>query len=286
MFGSKASDALSRILSGVRGQGPFGRLVCGTVDLDNMDNVVRLAHHSGIKCDKQLPLKLAASIVDLGEQGEPIFNVAGCKLVDEWLQVRSELYHLLMLAKLDYVGKTMLVHAMRVAHQERSLETTNWWWTDSMLLDHLRALENQFVRETVIRWSVGDAWEFVGPVWLRGRAPKRPDVVAFGETVSLQLGRALFAYVIKDKRNRVIDVATEIGGQRENRKAGARVVVLALGGRDAGATPSDISGTGADLADGFEVFCRCLPGDHSRRTLDPTLRSATLMISDIRKGAV
>ena len=52
------------LLSGdtITGKGTLGKLLSGTMDLDNIDNVCRLAYHMGIFNNKTLPIELAKSI--------------------------------------------------------------------------------------------------------------------------------------------------------------------------------------------------------------------------------
>ena len=41
-------DRWDNVASMIEGKGPLGSIVAGTMDLDNLDNVVRLAYHVGI----------------------------------------------------------------------------------------------------------------------------------------------------------------------------------------------------------------------------------------------
>jgi HD superfamily phosphohydrolase len=62
-FGAEANDRLRAITATLTGKGRFGRCIVGDVDLDNLDNLTRIAFHMGLDVDRRLPLRIAARIV-------------------------------------------------------------------------------------------------------------------------------------------------------------------------------------------------------------------------------
>ena len=56
---------LDDIIKTILGKGKFGRVVCGDIDLDNIDNVFRMAFHMGLSPDRQVPIRLAAQLVGI-----------------------------------------------------------------------------------------------------------------------------------------------------------------------------------------------------------------------------
>src|SRR5213594_1083824 len=58
-FGESADTSLKEVLRTIQGRGRFGNCVCGSIDLDNLDNVTRAAFHMGIEVDKRLPIRIA-----------------------------------------------------------------------------------------------------------------------------------------------------------------------------------------------------------------------------------
>jgi hypothetical protein len=57
-FASEATVVLASILATIRGDGQYGPMLRGPIDIDNMDNVCRAAYHMGLPFDGGLPTRL------------------------------------------------------------------------------------------------------------------------------------------------------------------------------------------------------------------------------------
>lgn len=112
----------------VAGDGDLGFLVCGTLDLDNADNVTRAALHLGFEIDRSVPARLADWLAtqphiptDLESLTEPS--------VQEWLGYREEVYRSFYNASdTELSREAFLQHLMRLALRSGL--------TRSMLLRH------------------------------------------------------------------------------------------------------------------------------------------------------
>lgn len=213
--GQDEQRLLQDIMNHIDGKGRFGRVIAGDIDIDNIDNVFRMAFHMGLEFDKGVPLRLAKSIVDVEpEAGEPVFRVGSEGDIRTWREVRRRVYDHLMLAERDFVGKIMMLSATVQAYQARELFEVDWKIVDHDLLSRLSESESKEVRDTVQRWLAGELWACTPIYWLKGSRPTYPELLRFSEQLSLRMDRYCFAYGIKEKRERVISAHFD-DGRRE-----------------------------------------------------------------------
>lgn len=118
----------------IRGEGKFGPLINGTMDLDNIDNVFRLAYHIGIVNSGQAPLTLARSL--WVEDESLIIKEEAIPYVKEWYNTRKKLYSFLLLNPEEFSGKCMLREAVELA-KKKDKHAFNWYDTDFALLTKL-----------------------------------------------------------------------------------------------------------------------------------------------------
>lgn len=207
------SDALLLAITRyIRGNGRFGRLICGDIDLDNIDNVFRMAYHMGLLEDRELPLRLAHSIEDVyGENGEPVFRRSAGRDIVQWLDTRHAVYERLMLAEADFAGKLMILYASVSAFEAGEIGKPDWNLTDHQLLERLLTSRVRAAKETVDRWLVGELWDTTPLYWMAGERPAFPAMRSFSKELSDGLSRSCFAYCIKDKRNRPLTIHFDDG---------------------------------------------------------------------------
>ena len=93
-------DMLVAIADHIQGRGRYGRVIAGTIDLDNIDNVTRMAYHLGLVRDGDLALRLARAMIGVDAKTRaPIFAPDAVPSLDAWLALRREVYTLLMLSE-------------------------------------------------------------------------------------------------------------------------------------------------------------------------------------------
>ena len=126
----------------IQGKGWLGPLVNGSIDLDNIDNVCRMAYHIGIPHRRELPLALTQAFVV--RNGSICLHGDHLDAINEWLRLRYRLYNVLMTNPTDFSAKAMLVEAIRLAligtaNAPPVLSTSTWSYTDSEFVQLLRA---------------------------------------------------------------------------------------------------------------------------------------------------
>lgn len=175
------------VFTAIQGKGPFGPIISGTLDLDNLDNVVRLAFHMGLcsEADRALPRMLAPLLepVDSGlaapGHARPLF--------ERWSDLRRRLYEFLLLDRGEFAAKAMLTLAVELATDAELLGPDDWRLTDGGLLDalHDRSVgEHQFISQLVKRLRVGDLFECVA-IW------QSPTIDGYGHLSMAKTKRAL-----------------------------------------------------------------------------------------------
>lgn len=154
-------NAWAQIGDLIKGRGALGRLISGDLDLDNIDNVVRLGFHAGIadRSDAQLAIMLARdlNVTDSALTISPI----SVGRIERWQEVRQRLYELLLLDWAEFSAKGMLTRALELAVDVKHIEADSWLLTDGQLLDYLdqnTPAEFEEVRELVRRVRVGDLY--------------------------------------------------------------------------------------------------------------------------------
>lgn len=155
------------VFAAIRGEGPFGPLISGTLDLDNLDNVVRLAFHTGLCSDddRTLPERLTSKITLV--DGRLAITRGAHQMVRQWLEIRRELYEYLLLDRGEFSAKAMLTLAIEMAVEAHILGPDSWLLTDDELLSELEETsvgEHQAIGQIVRRLRVGDLFEPIG-VW-------------------------------------------------------------------------------------------------------------------------
>lgn len=70
------------------------------------------------------------------------------------------------------------------------------------------------VRDTAERWVAGELWDCTPLRWMAGDRPDYPLLRSFSLDVSAALGRTCFAYAIKDKRERRLNINYDDGSRR------------------------------------------------------------------------
>ena len=214
--GSDAGRLLQGLMDHIQGRGKMGRVISGDIDLDNIDNVYRMAFHMGLEVDRETPVRLARSMVGVtAQQGEPVFLASAETDIVTWRRVRRDVYQHLMLAERDFAGKLMILSATVGAFEAGEIGAEDWSLTDYDFIARLLGSRTRAVRETAQRWIAGELWECLTPCWLSGTRPPYPKLLAFSRRVSEALDRPCFAYGIKDKRERRLTVSYADGSWKQ-----------------------------------------------------------------------
>ncbi|HKI62019.1 MAG TPA: hypothetical protein VKA31_06975 [Mariprofundaceae bacterium] len=98
---------MDQISSAIRGEGCFVLNNSG-IDLDNIDNVFRMANCLGLLEDRSIPLKLVRSLRIVEGTNNFVTTKDGYQLILEWFRLRSEVYRLFIYSK-EYMSFEFLL---------------------------------------------------------------------------------------------------------------------------------------------------------------------------------
>jgi len=156
----------------IRGEGRLGKLLHGPIDLDNIDNVYRIAYHMGFAIDRNAPIRLAKAF-RLEETGTVALDTAYWGHVNDWQNTRIDLYQKLMFAPEDLCLKAMLTLAMEIGLAgdppcEPALTVDDWSLTDWELIQRL--LSYTPTVEIIRRLRLADLYPILGRYLIKGES--------------------------------------------------------------------------------------------------------------------
>lgn len=188
----------------IRGEGVYGPLIAGTMDLDNIDNVVRLAFHVGItdKDDHTVALRLAEQMSL--KNGNIVLPDSAVPVVERWQSIRRRLYELLLLDWAEFSAKAMLTRAIERAAAYQLVGADSWVRTDAEFLEHLERSaigEAQEVRDLVRRLRCADLYE---PILLG----TSPSLEAYPALNSIESKQELESALVRNSGVRGVKVLT------------------------------------------------------------------------------
>ena len=141
----------------------FSKLISDVIDLDNIDNVFRMAYHMGISFAKQAPIELAQGM--MCEKNEIYFKENVLPYLYEWYYTRIKVYKMLLYNPQDFAAKCMLSEIMEVVLKNNPTRI-KWYYTDYQFVSLLKDMEeiwtNQLVevkKEKDINWNFEEIQE-------------------------------------------------------------------------------------------------------------------------------
>lgn len=141
----------------IAGEHYFSKLISDKIDLDNIDNVFRMAYHMGIPFSMEAPIELAKSMYL--ENGEIVFKKAAEPYLNTWYETRKKIYKFLLLNPQEFAGKYMLTEAMDIVFEDKSQNKTSseikWYFTDFELLKNLHEQTEKWIdRRYILRKNI------------------------------------------------------------------------------------------------------------------------------------
>lgn len=145
-------------------------LICGDIDLDNIDNVVRASSAMGIAgADKHLAEALAKSFV-FYKGKEVAISESAKSYVEKWKRLREIQYDMILCSIDDFSLQTMLKHALRYliesADENIQLREEDWKLTEEEILQKIRGHPD--AREVYRRMQLKNLYECLNLVWIKG----------------------------------------------------------------------------------------------------------------------
>lgn len=146
ILSSQQKQEISDIIAGKH---PLSKLISDSIDLDNIDNVFRMAYHMGISFRREAPIKLAENLSI--KDGLTKFNESVLSYLEEWYSVRKKVYKLLLLNPQEFAGKYMLTEAMDILFECISQGKTlgqdiKWNFSDYELMEELYKLKEVWLK--------------------------------------------------------------------------------------------------------------------------------------------
>jgi HD superfamily phosphohydrolase len=210
--GGSGQNTLTDVMNCIRGRGKMGRVISGTIDLDNIDNVFRMAFHMGLDVDCEVPRRLAGAMVGVGtDHSGPIFRRSAECDIQAWRSARREVYEHLMLSERDFTGKLMMLFAAVRSFEAGEIKYDDWSLVDHEFIMRLLGSATADVSNAAQRWIAGELWDRTPLRWMSGERPTYPALLAFSNSLGTTLGRPCFAYAIKDKRDRHLSIQYDDG---------------------------------------------------------------------------
>ena len=150
ILNSEQKEEVSQIISGHH---PLSKLISDSIDLDNIDNVFRMAYHMGLGFRKEAPRKLAESM--FVENGSVFFLEEAKTYLEEWYSVRQKVYKFLLLNPQEFAGKYMLTEAMDILFECISQDKAQghdikWNYTDCQLIEELDRLKGVWLKRKTL----------------------------------------------------------------------------------------------------------------------------------------
>ncbi len=132
-------EAIDKIVCGENDA--YSKILSDVIDIDNIDNVYRMAFHMGISINKRIPIELAKGIKC--KNNCIYFKDSAIRYLYDWYEVRSKVYNLLLYNPQDFAAKCMLTEVMD-AVLEKDPSLIKWQYTDSELIQALQNIKEEY----------------------------------------------------------------------------------------------------------------------------------------------
>jgi len=129
------------VLEMVQGVHPLSRLLFGTLDLDNLDNIARMAWALGLEsqCDT---IRAVATHISIRPKDASLYLPLLMRPhVEAWARVRRRIYDILVFDPPTVAAQATLSAAIRIAIESNLLGADDWSMTDEQLLNYLASCE-------------------------------------------------------------------------------------------------------------------------------------------------
>jgi HD superfamily phosphohydrolase len=145
----------------VNGNNILGQLLAGVLDLDNIDNVFRMAVLLGLSSETQTPLNLVSYVIP--EKSGIVFDEKVVPLIDVWMSLRRKAYEILAFDEYCLSGQAMLTDCFTIALTKNFLDERHWYFTDEQLLREF--LNYSETKEVIQRFAIGDYYSSIYLDW-------------------------------------------------------------------------------------------------------------------------
>jgi hypothetical protein len=141
-------------------------LLFGSLDLDNVDNVVRMAWALGLKAPSTIATDLA---LGLSASREGILLLSKARLqpaVEQWAQLRRRVYEILVFDPSTVASQACLSEAIEIALKVGFLSEHDWCLYDELLIERLRS--HTSTKRLISRDYLGETPRLIYALQVRG----------------------------------------------------------------------------------------------------------------------
>jgi HD superfamily phosphohydrolase len=124
------------VLQIVRKQHRASSLLFGTLDFDNLDNVLRMAWALGLGVEHAPFLRIASELA-VSFDGELVLSIELKRAVETWAAARRTIYEILVFDELTVGSQAVLTKAVRLLFDSKQVPDIKWSYRDRDLLDLL-----------------------------------------------------------------------------------------------------------------------------------------------------
>jgi hypothetical protein len=149
------------IVGFILGKDALGKVLAGTIDIDNIDTVYRMATLLGFHPNTSESVNLVENLIP--EQGGLKFKNAAVPILESWRLLRQRTYQILCFDHSCVSGEAMLTDCLTKALQKNILGEEHWFFTDEQLLRFLLSYPD--TKEIVQRFVIGDFYKRIFLGW-------------------------------------------------------------------------------------------------------------------------
>lgn len=121
----------------VQKQHPLSLLLFGTLDLDNLDNVARMATFLGMGTYADLAVQIARQL-SVSREKQLVLDDAVRGAVEQWSNLRRSVYEVMLFDPFTAASQAVLWNALRIAFEAGFIAEEDAFLTDEELLECLR----------------------------------------------------------------------------------------------------------------------------------------------------
>ncbi|MBZ9850287.1 HD domain-containing protein [Mesorhizobium sp. CA14] len=114
------------------GNHPLSKYLFGDIDLDNIDNVFRMAHYLGFSVDHSTPVEIASELI-VDKNGDKFFPVAKKSLIESWMSAREQSYRTILGVRMHRQNQAVFARIVFEAIQLGLISKFDWFLTDERL---------------------------------------------------------------------------------------------------------------------------------------------------------
>lgn len=175
---------------------PMARLLFGTLDLDNLDNVVRMGWALGMLRDVELPHRIAAGLGVTKDGQLQLRRDEYSPDVKAWMELRRAVYEVLVFDPPTVAAQAILSDAIAHGFEAQVLDPeSDWALYDEELVERLRHFKN--TRRVISREYLGHLPQMVCYAHMDGTL----EALGFGDRAELRHTiEELLSDILQDER--------------------------------------------------------------------------------------